>query len=287
MQKSTLKRQVQNYLGILKNSNTQATYKNAFRVIVLKRILKPFMTIEDFGQIDVNVSLDKIKKLDNYSEASKQLYAAAFVSFTKYLNRASRGLTKIAIPDSHGISKTFYKLRDKIKTQAITHEEFEIFYEKLLNINKQHALIAKIIYIGVKRVSEVLNLRIEDIDGSEITFRQSKTRGVDMKTVITYNQDILMSLSKFIDNRKKGFVFLEKKEKIKRYRLNYTFARASKNCHFRVTPHVLRATAITEYKKRGHSAEDISVLSGTTEDTVKKYDKRSLADNISKSDPII
>jgi integrase len=50
----------------------------------------------------------------------------------------------------------------------------------LEKINPRDALIGKVALQGGKRIREVLNLRTEQIDWNkrEITFAQSKTRGV-------------------------------------------------------------------------------------------------------------
>ena len=287
MLKTTIKKHVENFLEILGNENTRKSYAAAFRAIFASGILNRQMNTQAFSTTNANRILDRIKLLDGYAESTRQQYAASFVSFTRYLNRKTKDLTPVANPDRFGVNKTFFKIRDKVTTIAIEPDQVAEFIDVLSRQNEQHGLIASITYIGAKRISEVINLEIEDVQPPEILFTQSKTRGTDRKTVITYPPNIFEELKIEITDRDAGHVFTTTTgEPLNRLQLNRSFASASRELDFKVTPHVLRASAITEYFRKGMTAAEISIITGTTEETVKKYDKRSLAENITRTNPL-
>lgn len=274
------------WLNSLKNKNTRTGYQQTVNKLFKLRILLPSWTVDTFTTANLNDIVDRIKNLRVAAEPTRQRHAAGFISFTKWLSRLTDGRTKTAVPEKFGAHKTFYAVRDKIKTPAMTEQQYQQFIDALADINYLHWIIARVAYWGAKRINEVLTARIPDIDfqNRRISFQQSKTRGTDRHTVITYSTEVMNLVADLIGERTKGRIFLEKRRKVTYQQISRSFSQAGHKARipFRVTPHVLRATRVTILKTKKHSAEDISKLTGTTPASVMKYDKSDLADNISQ-----
>jgi integrase len=165
--------------------------------------------------------------------------------------------------------------------------QWTAFFSALESINSRDCLIAKITLQGGKRIREVLHLKIEQIcwEKREITFTQSKTKGVRKETVITYPESIMRLLKEYVGERQ-GYVFLSSKgNPVILNQVANTFARAGERAgiSFKVTPHVLRASAVTYLKRQGFSDSDIQKITGhASSEMVNAYDKSSRADNASK-----
>ena len=140
--------------------------------------------------------------------------AACYISFTRFLSRRTQGVIPQAIPCKEGSLKTFYKVREKVATHAMTRAEWGAFLDELEKLNPRDCLIAKLMLQGGKRVGEVLSVQSHDINyqSREITFRQSKTKGYHKATVITYPQEILNILSDYLGKRS-GLVFITSNKK--------------------------------------------------------------------------
>ena len=141
-------------------------------------------------------------------------------------------------------------------------------------------LIAKLIIQGGKRVSEVLNLRTDQInwDRRKIVFEQSKMKGMKKSTIITYPKTVMEKLKEYIGVRE-GKVFVTRTGKtVQLNRLTETFAKAGRRAGipFKVTPHVLRTSTVTYLKQQGFQDSDIMKVTGhASSSMVASYDKTS------------
>ena len=271
---------------------TAKNYASGMHILEQAGLIKLGVTLQAFALTNHDEVLDRIKTLANASESSRQARAACYISFTRFLSRRTKGIIAKAIPSHEGVTKTFFKVREKIATEAMSAQQWHKFLDELNKINKRDCLIAKIILQGAKRVNEVLALTIEAIDFGkrEIIFAQSKTKGFEKYTVITYPQSIIDELKVYIGDRQ-GLVFVTKHGKrILPYQLNITFLKAGMRADipFRVHPHVLRASAITALKNRGYSDGEIQKMSGHASSAqVFAYDKGDRAINPSKYENLI
>ena len=97
-------------------------------------------------------------------------------------------------------------------------------------------------------------------------------------------------LKEYIGDRQ-GLVFITRTGKgIPLCQLSKTFDKAGNKAHipFKVTPHVLRASAVTYLKQQGFSDSDIQKVTGhASSEMVNAYDKSSRADNASKKVSLI
>jgi integrase len=272
---------------------TKRAYDCSFRMLFKLQVINPDINLQQFSVINTNAIVDQIKMLNRWSEATKQARAAAFISFTGWLSRRSDGLIKKAVPNKEGTLKTFIKVREKVKTKAMNQYQWTLFLEALYKLNKRDCLIAKTALQGGKRISEVLKLKIEQINWAdrEIKFFQSKTKGTIKYTVITYPDYFMFELKKYIGSRGQGLVFITRNGKIiQQSHIRKQFEKAGINAKlpFKITPHVLRASLVTHLKQQGHDNSRIKPITGHVKDEqIDAYDKTNLKDNISKNYSII
>ncbi len=279
------------WLGTL-GTHTKRSYRIAFEQFEKLGLLHFNWTLQEFSLSNHEAVIDKIKLVAHWSEATRQARAAAYISFTGYLQRRSRGLIHKAVPNKEGVHKTFYKIRDKVKTRSLTLQETTDFLQALEKLNKRDALIAKLMLQGGKRKNEVLTLQIGQVNfrKQEIQYRQSKTKGVERYTIIHYPANVIKELKKYIAKRKNkpdDLVFITGKgKKVYPYQIDRNFLRAGKRAHiaFPVSPHVLRVTLVTRLKEQQVQDTDIMKVTGhATVSQVASYDRGDLADNITKT----
>lgn len=268
------------------NSITQKNYKSGLKRLAQAGLIDPFSSLQVFSLVNHDAIIDRIKSLP-MAETSRQARAACYISFTRYLSRRFKGIFTKAISSREGHNKTFYKVHEKVVTNAMNQSQWVAFFDALKEINFRDYLIGKVTLQGGKRINEVLSLKTDQINWEtrEITFYQSKTKGMIKKIIITYSPSIMDELKDYLNGRE-GYVFITRNQKpIALPQLFYTFPKAAKkaNIPFKVTPHVLRASAVTYLKKQGFDDAQIMKVTGhATGDMVRAYDKSDIADNPTK-----
>jgi integrase len=266
---------------------TRLNYQSGMKKLFELGLLDPLMTLQAFALINHEALVDRIKLVHEWSECTRQARAACYISFTNFLSRRLQGVVRKAMPSREGSAKTFFKVREKVKTSAMTHAQWIAFFSELEKINPRDCLIAKMILQGGKRVQEVLALQTHQIDWDqcEVTFLQSKMRGLLKETVITYPESYMQKLKEYVGERR-GVVFVTRSEKpVMINQLASSFSRAGLqgNIPFKITPHVLRASAVTYFKQQGFDDSDIMKVTGhSSAEMIYAYDKSSPADNASK-----
>ena len=266
---------------------TQINYRSGIKKLIELGLVNPLMSLQQFALVNHEGIIDKIKLFQDWAENTRQARAACYISFTGFLNRRLEGMIRKAIPNKEGHAKTFFNVYEKVKTNAMTQAQWLLFFKELEKINTRDALIGKIILQGGKRVNEVLSLQTNQVDWDrcEITFTQSKMRRLKKETVITYSESIMKRLREYLGGRT-GHVFVTRSGKpVMMNQLAMTFAKAGKaaGIPFKVSPHVLRASAVTYLKQQGFQDSDIMRVTGhSTSEMVFAYDKSSRADNASK-----
>lgn len=286
----TVKQAIDKWLENLANPRTLKNYRSAFNVLSELGIVNPFNSLQEFAMVNQRSVIYSIKHITGLSECTKQARAAAYISFTRYLSDILEGNFKRAIPCKEGTietTKTFDKVHDVVKTEAMTPIQWRAFIQELHAINPRDCLIAKLALQGAKRINEVLSITVDQInyEKGEISFVQSKTKGRHKVTTITYPASILNELRTYVGERQ-GSVFITRTGKaVLPAQVQNTFAQAgvSADIPFKVHPHVLRASAITEYKRLGFADSDIAKISGHADlEMLNSYDKSSRAENASK-----
>lgn len=274
------------YLGTLKSEYTKKNYQSGFYRLNSLGIIQASMSLQQFALMNLNNIVDDIKQIVEWSESTRQARAATFIAFTKFLERKTESVIKRATPSKEGTNRTFKKVRSKVKTDVITIAESKLFTARLSRKNKRDGLIAQLCLQGAKRIDEVLTATIDMINWEKgtIEFKQSKVSSED-STIITFSETIMNDLRAYIADRKEGYIFVSRKgTKVHKTQLNRNFAEISKKVLGKhISPHTLRATAITEYKRRGFNYEDIQKISGhKTLTQLGEYDKTEKENNPSK-----
>lgn len=266
------------------NPRTRINYQSGLRRLAEKGLLSPLLSLQSFALVNHEAIIDQIKLVNEWAECSRQSRAACYISFTRFLHRRSQGMITRAISNREGHSKTFFRVYDKVKTQAMSQVQWIAFLGALEQISSRECLIAKLILQGGKRANEVLSLQTRQIDWDrrKILFEQSKTKGTKKTTVITYPKSVMDKLKLFLGERT-GLVFITRSGKpIMMTRLAQTFDKAGKvaGIPFKVTPHVLRASTVTYLKQQGFQDTDIMKVTGhSSAAMVCAYDKTSQESN--------
>lgn len=282
-----LKNAVEAFLKSLEGHTLRA-YAGAFRMFFKKGLLDPEGSLQFFAVANIEHLLDLIKQQTKGSEATKQARAAAFVSFTGFLQRKTAGIIKKALPKREKGAQTFRTIRNESKSAAMSREEMKGFLEVLENSNQTYWLIAQMILQGAKRVSEVLEARIEDVDWESgyVTFQQKKSEVMEKTTVIHYPLRFLNELKGYLGERTEGLVFVTKNGK--RYvpdQILRAFKKAAKTAGLtkNISPHSLRVTAITLFIEKGYGSDQVIKVSGHADSRiVKYYDKSGKVDNLTR-----
>jgi integrase/recombinase XerD len=267
---------------------SRINYRSGMNRLSSMRLIGWEDSLQTFSLVNHEAIIDRIKQVSEWSEATRQARAACYISFTGFLSRRYPDILRKAIPSREGHSKTFFKVREKVKTSAMSQSQWIQFLSELGKINQRDALIAKVVIQGGKRIREVLNLKTEQIDYEkrEITFVVSKTKGFYKECRITYPQHIIDELRNYISDRT-GYIFITRNQHPVRHpQLMRTFSKAGQKAKipFKVTPHVLRASTVTYLKSQGFSDSDIMKVTGhASAEMICAYDKTSQADNISRS----
>lgn len=268
------------------NLSTKKTYSSGLNVLARKKFINPKMSLQEFALVNHNDVIDSIKCFTEWSEATQQARCGCYISFTTFLNRRTNGLIKRCVPCKEGVNKTFKKIRNKVKTNALTRPQWESVLSIMSVKSLRDTTIARLMLQGAKRIQEVLNLDFKDVDieNREITFSQSKSK-VEKRITITYPAYIFEDLVKLCPS-KEGLVFTTRNNKKIYHRTIYSvFLRVGiqANLPFRLTPHVMRASAITYLKSNGYTTDEIMRISGhASSQMVEAYNKESQKDNISR-----
>lgn len=292
LSKFTVADAITEFLATLQNANTQKNYRSGMNQLILSGFVNPMETLQVFALRTHENVLDGIKGVSEWSEASRQARAALYCAFTRYLSRRSEGVIRRAIPSREGTTKTFFKVRDKVATRPLNKVQWGKFLEALDKINRRDALIARVMLQGGKRKSEVLSLQTDQIDWNErtITFMQVKTKGTAKETVITYPQHVMKELGEYLAERT-GHVFITSTGKpVQPTQIDRTFAKAGEKARieFKVSPHVLRTSAVTYYKGNGYSDTDIMKVTGhANANMVAMYDRTELGENASRKESLV
>lgn len=279
------------FLSTLKG-NTKRSYKAAFNSIfdlfIKNNLFNPNNNLQVFSISNLEFLLDQIRSNTPGSVATKQSRSATFISFSRYLQRATGGIIRRVVPKKELMSPTFQQIRYTSVTKSLSKSEWSKFLQAVKIISFRDYLVAKTILQGAKRVSEVLCANIDQIDWNkkQIIFKQLKSKELEKNTVISYPDSFINELREYIGERKYGPIFITRNKKpLSQPHLYRTFTKASlaSKLSIVVHPHVLRASAITYLSSCGYSAEQIMKISGHSDTKlVRYYDKRPLEDNLSK-----
>jgi integrase len=300
----TVEESKEEWLSTIQNPCTRMSYRTAMDELIERFFLVATLSLQEFSLISPESIIDKIKVApiyikDKFGQESNEQWSvrtreariSCFLSFTRYLSRKTEGLIRRGVPNKEGIEKTFSPKPRKVKTDAMTRSQLVRFFEELDKINTRDAMIARICLHGAKRISEVLSLRTEEIDYDkrQIIFKQAKSRLFNDFTIINFEKGsarfLLDDLRRYVGERK-GLVFITSNGKeIRKTQVDRNFSKAGEKggIPFRVSPHNLRATAVTLWKEDGFSDSLIMYATGhSSSEMVHCYDRSDMANNVTK-----
>ncbi|MEB2681564.1 site-specific integrase [Chlamydia suis] len=249
---------------------TRKNYASGIKFLVSLEIFDLTETLEKAVSFDHNESLFKIKSTTVFngkvfSEASKQARAACYISFTKFLCRLTKGYIKPAIPSKEFGNTTFFKIRDKVKTVSISKREWTIFFDALRLVNYRDYLIGKLIVQGIRKLDEILSLRKDDIffASNQIAFRIKKRQNKEINILITFPFSLIEELKEYVGKRN-GLVFISEDgapTTTSQVAHNFKIAALRSAMTTKITPRVLRASALIYLKQIGLRDEEIMRVS--------------------------
>ena len=300
----SIKEAIEDWLKTIQNNCTRKSYQNAMVELIKRRFIEPRLSLQIFSLISPEKIIDSIKTatifivdkqggptLCQWSIRTREARISCFLAFTRYLSRKTEGIIRRGVPSREGTEKTFSRKPRKVKTAALTRSQLVLFLEEIEKINQRDAMIAKLCLHGAKRINEVLSMRTDQIDyeKKQITFKQSKSKIADDFTIISFEKGVakafLEDLKAYIGIRK-GFVFVTSSlQAVQKTQVDRNFAKAGTlaGIPFRVSPHNLRATAVTLWKEDGFSDSLIMHATGHASSAmVHCYDKSDIANNVTK-----
>lgn len=297
MAESSLIREFEIWLSEIQNTSTKRSYYTSINELIKYGFIDRAWSVQQYSVLSPDLIVDRIKTYKTpWSHRTREARIACFLAFTRYLSRKTEGVVRRGVPSRDGIAKTFSTKSKKVSTPSLTRKQLHDFLRELDLMNVRDGMIARLCVHGGKRISEVLSLTVDQIDfeNQQIRFAQFKSKFTDDYTIISYEfngaKTTLESLKSYIGDRK-DFVFVTAKGKpVQKTQVDRNFAIAGKRAgiHFRMSPHVLRATFVTLAKIDGFSDSEIMRATGhSSSEMVNKYDKRDLVDNATRKISLI
>lgn len=206
-----------------------------------------YIEIEDNnGEIIFNLMPYRIKISElNTKTISKKL--SAIRSFSEYLNE--NGMKIVLKSDSSvKVAKTLPK--------PVSHKNI---VEALSHADEQEGLVVSLLYTLGLRISELENLKLEDISNSwvRVLGKGSKQRDIPLL------KNIKESIDTYIRNyNPKVFLFEKNDEALSQNSLRYMITKVFKRVNLKVTPHQLRHSYATELLNNNAPIADVSELLG-------------------------
>lgn len=244
------------------SKNTILSYKNDLDDFkeYLELIKKDIYEIDKKDAFNYLIFLSK-KKLKPSSLRRK---ISAIRSFYKFLIREELILTDPT-------QDLVFPKNEKKLPQVLTVEEIE----KLINVidnktlkGKRDRAIVELLYSSGLRVSEIINLKISDLD-FENNYLKCFGKG-SKERIVPFGELAKTYIVDYLEERKKlkiesEFLFINKKgEKLLRQHINNILKRYSKKAKLkkRVHPHMLRHSFATHLLERGADLRSVQELLG-------------------------
>jgi len=186
--------------------------------------------------------------LKDLKSTTKSKKLSAVRSFVNYLNDNKLMRVVLKSDDSIKVSKTLPK--------PIKHE---LIVEALQKASLQESVVVVLLYTLGLRISELSNIKLEDISSEwiRVVGKGSKTRDVPLL------KDVKELVEKYIESYGvKKFLFEKDGEKLSENSLRYMVNKVFDKIAVKVTPHQLRHSYATSLLNGGAPISDVSELLG-------------------------
>lgn len=249
------------FVSSQQSKNTQQSYK---------RVIEDFCNFMNISQCEqlYNIStldIDKwnIKLKETLSDSSRRTKLTIMNSFYSFM--VDRGLV-LKNPVSPILSKVKVKLKPQtFLTQKEAHETLQTALgNKSPKDIRNYAILCILENIGV-RISELINLKISDIQGNKINILG---KGNKYRTLFLNNQ-VLEAINEYLEVRKDSEydnLFISNQgTPMNRCSMSKMIKRISKECGIEksISPHSLRRTsALIMYKQSGNNIKIVQTALG-------------------------
>ena len=196
-----------------------------------------------------------------------------FINFGKkfsgsYYNQMLSSLRVLYIEvlkQNQKLNEIYYK---KVKPKTVNILSKDEIVNSLKSIkNNKHRWIIKLLYIGALRVSELLNIKISDIDSANgrILIQNGKC---DISRYIPISEDDLVDLRNYYKEYKPEKYLFESRKKGVKYSASSVRQVVKKiDSNKRLYPHLLRHTGLTNLVDNGHNLLKVQRFAGHTNST--------------------
>ena len=214
-------------------------------------------TIQEYSYI-LRIMLNYLKKRD------EEITVRDLMKFKIYLS-TRRKYSKNSLYLAIEAANTYFKYkgrnlvmkppkRPKIMPKYLSEEEVKRLLDVARENPRDYAIISLLAYSGL-RVSELCNLRIEDIDLNERIVYVHSGKG-DKDRIVVISQEAVNAIENYLSAREDSLEYLfssQKSERITRVQVFRIVKKYAKIAGIKknVTPHVLRHTLATTLLKRG------------------------------------
>lgn len=148
------------------------------------------VNLKDFSLQDPSLVIDNIRCRENWTVSKREDNVLLYKTFSEWLSKETFGY----VPEAKDIDRTLTQNR------LIS---FENYIEILSHMDLREQILTKMFYLGGSRaLEEVLSVKIEDIDFSRSL--------VHFSDDVSYPRHLFDDIKKYIQNRKKGYVFAGK-----------------------------------------------------------------------------
>ena len=255
---------------------TARTYKYALRRL-MKVNLKPEITITEFSLINVQDLLDSLITESGVSRSVKTVRASSLISFTKYLNRKTEGITPIAVPIKTGGARTFLRQREKSSTTPLTKSDCLQFIDAMKLVDFPTSVMVKLTLNAGRRIQEVLNLKMKDADfeNNKISFTVSKLQFEKIVRIQLSNEifDELRLLKRYSIRKDRDAPLFQRGNgsPLSYMTVKNRFERASFKIQKKVNPHQLRTTFISLASQAKATPLQIRGVTGHSSSSMVEY----------------
>lgn len=189
-------------------------------------------TIDDFLHIQQPSALRYIQEITDWPNEQKNQIIECYKAFVNWLSA-------MVLEDD----RKALQLPSTEENKVINFMEWRTFCEQLGEQNKRDEIAARLLLQGKRRVSEVINLTLDQINFEKnlISYQTKKEL-----LAVEYDQELMQELNQYIQAtsplRKNNRVFITRTGKpLSRRRLNYSFASiCEKNNIKKITPDNIR-----------------------------------------------
>ena len=216
-----------------------------YSFFVEKFLLKINKSPKDLNEDDAKLYLSEL--FESKSKNTIMLAAAALKFFYKEI--LNKDFSKVKIPK-----------KDKTLPEVLTKDEVKSIIDSA--DNEKSRLIISLLYSSGLRVSELVNLKVSDLNFQESIGWVRKGKG-NKDRLFTLSQNLVNDVKKYLEGRQHEYVFSKEKPLTTRnIQKIISGVRKRAGINKKVTPHTLRHSYATHLLENGVDIRMIQVLLG-------------------------